>query len=59
LCILYDGTVTPCNMFNPYPYGNIKSQSLEQIWNGDRRLAFIDNHKYDTYCRNCAYITKG
>lgn len=23
LCIFYEGTVTPCNMFNPYVYGNI------------------------------------
>jgi MoaA/NifB/PqqE/SkfB family radical SAM enzyme len=31
LCIFYDGTTTPCNMFNPYVYGNIFKQSLEEM----------------------------
>jgi len=30
LCILYNGDVTPCNMFNPYVYGNIHKDIINQ-----------------------------
>jgi len=56
LCILYDGTVTPCNMFNPYVYGNILEQSLAEIWEGQKRLDFLTSHKYHYYCNNCANL---
>ncbi|MCR9290642.1 MAG: radical SAM protein [Bacteroidetes bacterium] len=56
LCILFDGTVTPCNMFNPYVYGNIKEQSLKEIWEGNKRKDFLKSHKYHYYCNNCANL---
>lgn len=56
LCILYDGTTTPCNMFNPYVYGNIFSQSLNEIWNSEARLSFLSSHKNYYYCKNCANL---
>jgi len=56
LCILYDGEVTPCNMFNPYIYGNIKNESFENIWKGQKRIEFIKNHKSHYYCKNCANL---
>ncbi len=56
LCVLFDGTVTPCNMFNPYVYGNIFSQSLDEIWNGKQRLDFLTSHKEHYYCNNCANL---
>lgn len=56
LCILYDGTVTPCNMFNPYSYGNIFTESLAEIWNGKKRLDFLTSHKEYYYCKNCANL---
>jgi len=56
LCILYDGTTTPCNMFNPYVYGNIFSQSLAEIWNSVARLGFLTSHKNYYYCKNCANL---
>jgi MoaA/NifB/PqqE/SkfB family radical SAM enzyme len=56
LCILFDGTVTPCNMFNPYVYGNIFNQSLDKIWNGKNREEFLVSHKSFYYCKNCAFI---
>jgi len=56
LCILYDGTTTPCNMFNPYVYGNIFSQSLDEIWNSEARLSFLSSHKNYYYCKNCANL---
>jgi len=56
LCILYDGTITPCNMFNPYVYGNISKQSLNEIWNGKERALFLNSHKNYYYCQNCANL---
>lgn len=56
ICILYDGTVTPCNMFNPYVYGNIFAESLEEVWTGQERMKFLVEHKDHSYCRNCANI---
>ncbi|MGH1338950.1 MAG: radical SAM protein [Aureispira sp.] len=56
LCILYDGTVTPCNMFNPYQYGNIKEQSLKEIWEGEKRQNFLTAHQHHYYCNNCANL---
>lgn len=56
LCIFYDGTITPCNMFNPYVYGNIFKQSLNEIWNSQERLDFLTFHKSHYYCQNCANL---
>lgn len=56
LCIFYDGTTTPCNMFNPYVYGNIFKQSLNEIWNSQERLDFLAFHKNHYYCQNCANL---
>jgi MoaA/NifB/PqqE/SkfB family radical SAM enzyme len=56
LCILFDGTITPCNMFNPYIYGNIFRQSLNEIWNGKERKVFLRSHKCYYYCQNCANL---
>ena len=56
LCIFYDGTTTPCNMFNPYVYGNIFTQSLEEIWNSQERLEFLNSYKSHYYCKNCANL---
>jgi MoaA/NifB/PqqE/SkfB family radical SAM enzyme len=56
LCILYDGTTTPCNMFNPYIYGNIFSQSLPDIWESKERKVFLNSHKCYYYCQNCANL---
>jgi len=56
LCILYDGAVTPCNMFNPYKYGNIFDKSLEDIWYGKERKYFLKTYKTHYYCKNCANL---
>ncbi len=57
LCVLYDGTVTPCNMFNPYVYGNIIKQPLEKIWSGKKRMKFLESHKTHYYCQYCANLS--
>lgn len=56
LCVLFDGTVTPCNMFNPYAYGNILQTPLAQIRDGVRFRWFSENHKQHPYCANCACL---
>lgn len=56
ICILYNGDVTPCNMFNPFVYGNIKVQSIEDILSGEKKKWFIENHKSYYYCENCACL---
>jgi len=56
VCILFDGTVTPCNMFNPYVYGSLKNNTLLQVWYGDKRSDFIKNHQFHYYCNNCANL---
>ena len=56
LCVLYDGVVTPCNMFNPYIYGNIFEQSLNDIWTDSYRLNFLRDYRGHYYCKNCANL---
>jgi len=56
LCIFYDGIVTPCNMFNPYEYGNIFENSITEIWKSKERTVFLGSHKNHYYCQNCANL---
>ena len=56
LCVLHDGTVTPCNMFNPYEYGSILEDSVEELRAGESFRWFQSNHKSHYYCRNCACL---
>ena len=55
-CIYYDGTVTPCGMFNPYDLGNIRDHTLDEIMSGSKFAEFAKNQTTDPYCRNCQYI---
>lgn len=56
LCILYDGTVTPCNMFNPYVYGNLFDAELDEVLSGIRHSNFRKLYKKHYYCKNCANL---
>lgn len=56
MCILYNGDITPCNMFNLYVYGNITNDSFEDIMNGKKRKEFLASHKNHYYCKNCACL---
>lgn len=56
LCVLFDGTATPCNMFNPYSYGNVLETPLAEIRAGERYRWFTENHKQHPYCANCACL---
>ena len=56
LCILYNGSVTPCNMFNPYVYGNLSDSSLDEIMAGVKYSNFKHLYKNHYYCKNCANL---
>lgn len=57
--IRYNGDVCPCNMMNPYIYGNINRKSLFEAINSPNAKLFynIVNTKYkDPYCEYCYYL---
>ena len=58
LCVLYNGDVTPCNMFNPFVYGNIINDSIYNILSDKESTWFKENHKKYYYCKNCACIVR-
>ncbi len=62
ICILWDGTVVPCEFdFDKiYPLGNVKSETLSEIWNGERiinlRKMHLSGKKSDIdLCKSCTY----
>lgn len=56
LCVLFNGDVTPCNMFNPFVLGNILASPLTEILEGPKRTWFRQHHKEHYYCANCACL---
>jgi len=56
LCILFDGGVTPCNMFNPYLYGSILMMDIAELRSGSAFQWFKENHRQLAYCQNCACL---
>lgn len=56
LCVLHNGDITPCNMFNPYIYSNIAGINGKNIHEMDSFKHFQLNKKSDPYCQNCACI---
>lgn len=54
-----DGTVYPCNRFGDYPCGNLRSQSLQEIWLGERMQRIRDLAAVPTSrsrgCASCRY----
>ncbi|MBN1645268.1 SPASM domain-containing protein [Candidatus Woesearchaeota archaeon] len=59
LSILWDGTVVPCcfDYDGLYVLGNVKDQSLDEIWNGEKMQAlrneFIHNKVTNKLCSTC------
>lgn len=62
VCVTWDGEVVPCcyDYDKKYPLGNVKTQSLAEIWNGERmrqlRQEFIDNDVRNPLCRSCPLL---
>lgn len=62
LCILWDGTVTPCefDFDGAYPLGNIKDQSIEEIWKNEmilklRKMHISHKRNEIKLCKSCTY----
>lgn len=63
LAIKRDGRVAPCVRFDPKGLGvlgNVKDQSLEEIWNGEKRMIWLESHKHGRrdsipLCSYCHY----
>jgi MoaA/NifB/PqqE/SkfB family radical SAM enzyme len=56
LCVLHDGTVTPCNMFEPTALGNLFTQSLDELREGPAAARFRATHHRNPYCADCACL---
>ena len=57
--VRWNGDLTPCNMMNPYCYGNIDDRGLEGAWNGPEAGCFRDNANTANrhqWCRGCYYV---
>jgi len=56
--IRYNGAITPCNMMNPYVYGNIMQNDFATIWNGPTAHAFrqFSGNQQHPYCLYCYYV---
>lgn len=57
ICVLYNGDVTPCNMFNPYVLGNLIDQDIDEIYQSSEFNEFVSNHKSYYYCKNCSCLS--
>ncbi len=60
--IRWNGDVQPCNMFNPYVYGNIHLNSFDNIWNNlfaDLFREMSNIAKKHPYCNDCVYFDEG
>ena len=59
MCVTWDGIAVPCcyDYDKKYPLGDVKTQSLAEIWNGEKmqrlRKEFISNDVKNPLCRSC------
>ncbi|MDO8803071.1 MAG: radical SAM/SPASM domain-containing protein [Elusimicrobiota bacterium] len=62
MTVAWDGDVLPCcfDYDKKYVLGNVKEQSLAEIWNGERmqslRKEFLSNNVSNRLCRSCAEL---
>jgi radical SAM protein with 4Fe4S-binding SPASM domain len=57
--VRYDGDLTPCNMMNPYLYGNLFQTDFVELWNGPAARLFrssVNGPARHSYCRSCYYL---
>jgi radical SAM protein with 4Fe4S-binding SPASM domain len=57
--VRWNGDVQPCNMFNPYTYGNIHRHTFEEIWSNSFADVFrqkINGEDRHPYCVGCVYM---
>jgi radical SAM protein with 4Fe4S-binding SPASM domain len=55
--VLSNGDVAACEVLDQVPLGNVKQQSIEEIWNGERYRAFrAQYHRGDVpECQSCPW----
>jgi radical SAM protein with 4Fe4S-binding SPASM domain len=59
LVVRWNGDLTPCNMMNPYCYGNLEQRSFGELWNSPEARCFRENANTDhrhPWCRGCYYV---
>lgn len=62
VAVYYDGTVALCctDFFGRYNLGDLKTQSLMEIWNGDRMQEMRRRHQKEDYkglpCEHCDFL---
>lgn len=62
MTVTWDGDVVPCcyDYDKKYVLGNIKNQTLAEMWNGPRMQAlreeFLSNNVQNPLCRNCSVL---
>ena len=62
MTVTWDGDVVPCcyDYNKKFVLGNIREQSLEEIWNGPMmqalRQEFNSNHVTNALCKNCSAL---
>lgn len=57
--VRYNGDLTPCNMLNPYVYGNLNLNTFTDLWNGLNAYLFrnfVNTEYRHNYCHNCYYL---
>ena len=57
--VRYNGDVTPCNMMNPYLYGNIRERGFMGIWNDAEAKTFrecANTPNRHPVCCQCYYV---
>ncbi len=57
--VRWDGTLTPCNMMNPYMYGSLGARAVEATWNGPEARAFrsrANTPGCHPFCEGCYYV---
>lgn len=59
--IRYNGDVCPCNMMNPFVYGNLRESRIGEVQGTPSSLLFdylMGTPSRHPYCRNCYYLRK-
>mgnify|MGYP001564176061 CR=1 FL=1 len=56
ICINARGSVVPCLWLDEYELGNIREQTIEEIWNGEHYQYFRENFKEMLGCSKCCYF---
>jgi len=57
--VRYNGDITPCNMMNPYVYGNMEERGFSRSWNDTEAKTFrhfSGTQQAHPFCKDCYYV---